>query len=145
MFLPLLAPYPFVVLHLLFCGRQTGPDLRRTLAALGHARSAPSFSRTMTNLDRLGYVTARYVARPGNGQPIRELCYEVTDLGVLAWTNTQKHFANFAPPSPDFLPAESDALETAAYDPEMLAARDRDEFRALFGQFARSTRQRRAE
>lgn len=57
MLLPLLTPCPFVVIHLLFCGPQTDPDLRRTLAALGHARSRSSFSRMMINLSRLGYVT----------------------------------------------------------------------------------------
>lgn len=70
------------------------------------------------------------------------MCFAATDLGVLAWTNTQKHFAQFAPPSADFVPAASEALETAVYDAETLKDLELEEFEAVLGQIARSTRRK---
>ena len=116
--LPTLSPFQFLLLHLLFVGPQTGPQLRRALAGYGLRRSQPTFSRTMMQLAWKGYVRAEQVRQSAEGQVVHPRRYEVTDFGVMVWLNTQSFYQNLAPPSADLVPVATEEGELAAYDAE---------------------------
>ncbi len=101
---PKLTPLQYLVLNLLFVGRQSGEDLRRELAGLGIRQSRAAFSRLMARMVEANYVDPQPGTRSVGGQTVRCCRYEVTDLGVLEWLATQKFYVNLAPPSPDLTP-----------------------------------------
>jgi hypothetical protein len=116
--LPNLTPLQYLVLHLLFVGRQSGDELRRALRALGVRQSRAAFSRLMARLVDANYVDPRSAVRADAGQTIHFRCYEITDQGILDWTAARKFYVNLAPPSHNLTPVATLEGEMAAYDPK---------------------------
>jgi len=77
----------------------------------------------MSRLVEATYVIPHTRTRRVNGQTVRQRRYEITDLAVVDWTQSQKFYLNLAPPSADLVPVVTAPGEQAAYDP---ADRDRD-------------------
>ncbi len=116
--LPNLTPLQYLVLHLLFVGRQSGDELRRTLRSLGVRQSRTAFSHLMARLVESNHVDPQSAARTDGGHTVHYRCYEITDQGVLDWTAARKFYVNLAPPSHDLIPVATLDGELAVYDPK---------------------------
>jgi hypothetical protein len=128
--LPKLTPLQYLVLHLLFVGRQSGDELRRALKNLGVRHSRAAFSRLMARLVEANYIDPQSATRSHNGQTVHYRCYEITDLGLFDWTAANKFYLNLAPPSPDLTPIVTQEGQLAVYDAPIRRAvirRDVDE------------------
>jgi hypothetical protein len=134
--LPQLTPLQYLVLHLLFVGRQSGDELRRTLRALGLDQSRPSFSQMMARLIEANYVAPQSAVRNHEGQAVHHRCYEITDWGVHDWTAARKFYLNLTPPSHDLLPLATQSGQLAAYDPQTRQAAIRSEVEEHVRRFA---------
>jgi hypothetical protein len=128
--LPKLTPLQYLVLNLLFVGRQSGDRLRRALRALGVRQSRAAFSRLMFRLMEANYVNPEQAVRSDNDQTVHYRCYEITDLGVFDWMAAQKFYLNLPPPSADLVPHVTSSGELAVYDPEIREAVSRRELDA---------------
>ena len=116
--LPTLTPLQYLVLHLLFVGRQSGDELRHGLESLGVRQSRAAFSRLMMRLVDANYVDPQRATRSDSGQTVHYCCYEITDLGVFDWMAAHKFYVNLAPPSADLVPLATRNGQLAAYDPK---------------------------
>jgi hypothetical protein len=114
--LPKLTPLQYLVLHLLFVGRQSGDQLRRSLKTLGVRQSRAAFSRLIARLVEANYIYPQWDTHCHDGQVVHHRCYEVTDLGVVDWIATHKFYLNLAPPSDDLVPVVTQTGQLAAYD-----------------------------
>ena len=95
--LPNLTPLQYLALHLLFVGRQSGDELRRTLRLLGRAQSRTAFSHLMARLVESNHVDPQSAARTDGGHTVHSAAaYEITDQGVLDWTAARKFYVNLA-------------------------------------------------
>jgi hypothetical protein len=85
-----MTPLQFLVVHLLFAGRQSGAELRKALKDRGVDHGQSTFSRLMSRLLWQGFVQCDGPGRSAAGQVVRECSYAVTDLGVIAWHQTRQ-------------------------------------------------------
>jgi hypothetical protein len=102
--LPEMPPLQFLVVHLLFAGRQASHELRAKMLAEGVKISQPCFSRLIQRMEFAGYLRVRYETRTFGSRTIRECCLDVTDLGVGVWGRVREFYAQFAPPPRELVP-----------------------------------------
>ena len=116
--LPKLTALQYLVLNLLFVGRQSGDQLRGALRAMGVRQSRAAFCQLMARLIEANYVRSSSDKRSAAGQVVHYRFYEVTDLGVLGWTTARRFYLNLGPPSLDLIPVETHDGQNAPYDPK---------------------------
>jgi hypothetical protein len=103
-FLPRMMPLQFLVVHILFDGRQSAYQVRKLLEAKGLRKNASSFSRLMSRLVREGYVHRQYRKGTKSDPGTRQCLYDVTTFGIAVWKLTQQFYRERSPPPPGLVP-----------------------------------------
>ncbi|MEN6408053.1 MAG: hypothetical protein ABFC77_16485 [Thermoguttaceae bacterium] len=111
--LPEMSGLQFLVVQLLFAGRQTGGQLRRRLGAAGAPISRPSFTRLMHRMENAGYLQAESESGPNGYREVLPRRFEVTDLGVAVWRRVREFYTACEGPPKRLTPIVTEAGELA--------------------------------
>ena len=130
--MPQLTPLQFLVVHLLFAGRQSSVELRKAIKDQGVRQGPAAFSRFMWRLAWQGFVERDQRVRPAAGHTVRECSYAVTDYGVMAWNQTRQFYAELAGPGPDLVPIATEEGRLAGLSPKVRKAAIRQELAKEF-------------
>ena len=112
MSLPEMTPLQFLLVRLLFDGRQSGARLRQRLATAGVNVSRSAFSQLMERAVKMRYLCKSHDACRPDGRAGRECSYELTDLGMAVWKLARAFYAQADPP-PDLAVVETDTAALA--------------------------------
>lgn len=85
---PQLSHTQYAILGLIGSSVMPGIELREELASNGFNMSPATFSHTMGNLERMGFVTAEHTVKHVSGRTFRGKNFEVTAAGQKAFEET---------------------------------------------------------